>query len=155
MILAGIFLNMCVCGALMRDLKWTSYRAKQKRQKRKERGTSFDSFSITTSTNNGTISIGGENNGGVGVDLNIVEAIAEDDPHLFSSLINLPTFAKNGEKVSHISILFCFILNKFTILYFFQYRFQLEFLNSCQKIEIFMMFSYIIIHICLALVALV
>jgi hypothetical protein len=25
--------------------------------------------------------------------------MAEDDPHLFSSLINLPTFATNGEKV--------------------------------------------------------
>lgn len=98
-ILAGIFLNMCVCGALMKDLEWTSYRAKQKRKNRKKRGTSFDSFSITTSTNNGTNSIAGEN--GVGVEFNIVEAIAEDDPHLFSSLINLPTFAEKGETVSY------------------------------------------------------
>lgn len=30
----------------------------------------------------------------------MIEAVAEDDPHLFSSLVNLPTFAKNGEKVA-------------------------------------------------------
>lgn len=34
-----------------------------------------------------------------GVDANMIEAVAENDPHLFSSLINLPTFAKYGEKV--------------------------------------------------------
>jgi Major Facilitator Superfamily len=56
-LLAGIFLNMCVCGALMRDLEWTTHRAKQKRKNRlkNKNATSFDSFSITTSTINGTI----------------------------------------------------------------------------------------------------
>lgn len=37
-----------------------------------------------------------ENNG---VDISMISAVAEDDPRLFSSLIHLPTFAKNGEKV--------------------------------------------------------
>jgi hypothetical protein len=30
----------------------------------------------------------------------MIETVAEYDPHLFSSLVNLPTFAKNGEKVA-------------------------------------------------------
>lgn len=34
------------------------------------------------------------------IETNMIEAVAEEDPHLFSSLINLPTFAKNGEKVN-------------------------------------------------------
>lgn len=98
MILAGIFLNICVCGALMKDLEWTSFHAKQKRKQKlkNKRKTSMDSFSITASTNNG---IEGSEKG-CNIDINIVETIAEDDPHLFSSLINLPTFADKGEKVS-------------------------------------------------------
>ena len=97
-LLAGIFLNMCVCGALMRDLEWTTHRAKQKRKNRlkNKNATSFDSFSITTSTNNGTVPVDMMENAAVA---SIFEAIAEDDPHLFSSLVNLPTFATNGEKV--------------------------------------------------------
>lgn len=103
-ILAGIFLNMCVCGALMRDLEWTTHRAKQKRRKRLKtrNGTSYDSFSITNSTNTGAVGVdgGSSENGATGLDTSLVAAMAEDDPHLFSSLINLPTFAKNGEKVN-------------------------------------------------------
>lgn len=103
-LLAGIFLNMCVCGALMKDLEWTTHRAKQKRKNRlkTKNGTSYDSFSITNSTNTGAIPPDGaiNENGTAGFDASLMEAMAEDDPHLFSSLINLPTFAKNGEKVS-------------------------------------------------------
>lgn len=97
-LLAGIFLNMCVCGCLMRDLEWTTHRAKQKRKSRlkTKNGTSFDSFSITTSTNTAAVPNDLHENG---FDAHFVEAMAEDDPHLFSSLINLPTFADNGEKV--------------------------------------------------------
>jgi hypothetical protein len=104
-LLAGIFLNMCICGALMRDLEWTTHHAKQKRKNRlkTKNGTSFDSFSITTSTNTGALAIPIDGivneNGAAAFDQSLVEAMAEDDPHLFSSLINLPTFAKNGEKV--------------------------------------------------------
>jgi MCP family monocarboxylic acid transporter-like MFS transporter 9 len=103
-ILAGIMLNMCICGALMRDLEWTTHRAKQKRKrqrKAKENGnSSFDSFSITTSTNtNGPSANGLDGANENGIDAHMLETVAEDDPHLFSSLITLPTFAKNGEKV--------------------------------------------------------
>lgn len=98
-LLAGIFLNMCVCGALMRDLEWTTHRAKQKRKNRakNKNGTSYDSFSITT---NNTAPIQVEENGDLGWNERLAEAVAEDDPHLFSSLINLPTFVKSGEKVN-------------------------------------------------------
>lgn len=101
-LLAGIFLNMCVCGMLMRDLEWTTHRAKQKRKHRKNKagnGTSFDSFSITNSTNTGAAVQGDVNDHGAVFDPCLLEGIAKDDPHLFSSLINLPTFIENGEKV--------------------------------------------------------
>lgn len=107
-LLAGIFLNMCVCGMLMRDLEWTTHRAKQKRKNRQKtkNGTSYDSFSITNSTNTGANQGDGTSNeNATGFAASLVEAMAEDDPHLFSSLINLPTFAKDGEKVC------CAILN--------------------------------------------
>lgn len=87
-----------------KDLEWTTHRAKQKRKhknKTKEHGnSSYDSFSITNSTN----TAGGQN--GIdgahenGVESSMIEAMAEEDPHLFSSLVNLPTFAKNSEKVA-------------------------------------------------------
>lgn len=66
---------------------------------------SYDSFSITNSTNTNGPSASGLDNGnenGVNTGMGVLEAIKsveDDDPHLFSSLINLPTFAKNGEKV--------------------------------------------------------
>lgn len=104
-ILAGILLNMCVCGALMRDLEWTTHRARQKRKhhkkKAKENGnSSFDSFSITTSTNtNGPSANGLDTVNENGTDAHLLETAVEHNPHLFSSLITLPTFAKNGEKI--------------------------------------------------------
>lgn len=104
-LLAGIFLNMCVCGMLMRDLEWTTHRAKQKRKNRlkTKNATSYDSFSISNSTNTTAAVLMDSaihENGAIGFDATFVEALAEDDPHLFSSLINLPTFVKNGEKVN-------------------------------------------------------
>lgn len=100
-LLAGILLNMCVCGALMRDLEWTTHHARQKRKhqkKLKENGnSSYDSFSITNSTNTGGPGFEGLNDNGV--DTSMIEAFAQEDPHLFSSLVNLPTFVKNGEKI--------------------------------------------------------
>lgn len=107
-LLAGIFLNMCVCGMLMRDLEWTTHRAKQKRKNRKANtGTSNDSFSITNSTNTAAIL----ENGTEGLDASLAEAMA-DDPHLFSSLLNLPTFVNSGEKVI-LSITLCFPLQNY------------------------------------------
>lgn len=103
-LLAGIFLNMCVCGMLMRDLEWTTHKQKQKRKNRlkTQKATSYDSFSITNSANGTAMPSDGlifeESSSGFVPKL--VEAIAENDPHLFSSLINLPTFVENGEKVS-------------------------------------------------------
>lgn len=110
-LLAGIFLNMCVCGMLMKDLEWTTHRAKQKRKNRLKpnNGTSNDSFSITNSTNTGAIIPDGaiNENATAELDATLAEAMA-DDPHLFSSLLNLPTFVDSGEKVScSISMLDC------------------------------------------------
>lgn len=112
LILSGLFLNMCVCGMLMRDLEWTTYRAKLKAKQRKKRnrlGISAESFSVSNSTNTaGTTSNAQGNhdsNGGDGdADGNAAlihhdDDVNKADPRLFSSLITLPTFVKNGEKV--------------------------------------------------------
>lgn len=114
LILSGVFLNMTVCGMLMKDLEWTTYKSKQKaklRRKRNKLGISADSFSVSNSTNTGgTISNLHKDNDANGNDIdksdenngdNNLQHQTEntDDPHLFSSLITLPTFVKNGEKV--------------------------------------------------------
>lgn len=114
LILSGVFLNMTVCGMLMKDLEWTTYKSKQKaklRRKRNKLGISADSFSVSNSTNTGgTISNLHKDNDANGNDIdksdenngdNNLQHQTEntDDPHLFSSLIALPTFVKNGEKV--------------------------------------------------------
>ncbi|KAG4077718.1 hypothetical protein HA402_004177 [Bradysia odoriphaga] len=101
LILAGLFLNLTVCGMLMRDLEWTTHRAKLRAKERKKSklGVSAESFSASNSTNTGGTSSNmqqpfniGENDLGVG---------NEDGYHArpFSSLITLPTFIRNGEKV--------------------------------------------------------
>lgn len=113
LILAGIFLNMTVCGMLMRDLEWTTYKSKQKaklQRKRNKLGISADSFSVSNSTNTGgtTSNLHKDDTNGNDVersdDNNGDNCLAHqtenvDDPRLFSSLITLPTFVKNGEKV--------------------------------------------------------
>lgn len=124
LILGGIFLNMGVCGLLMRDLEWTSLRRKKINDQRKEekaqkkanrrtdkraggssRNTASDTLSISTNT---AMVAGGESTevclewperknsigGGDGDE-------EDGDPRLFSSLIVLPTFLKDGEKVPH------------------------------------------------------
>lgn len=100
LILAGLFLNMTVCGMLMRDLEWTTHRAKLKakqRRKRSKLGISADSFSVSNSTNTGGTASNLQHGNGDGEDDgNNIEPV---DPRLFSSLITLPTFMRNGEKV--------------------------------------------------------
>lgn len=103
LILAGLFLNLTVCGMLMKDLEWTTHRAKLRRKERKKSrlGVSAESFSASNSTNTG------------GTGSNVQQQpfnIGENDlGHIhgdryntrpFSSLITLPTFIRNGEKVS-------------------------------------------------------
>ena len=96
LILAGLFLNLAVCGCLMRDLEWTTIRARAKTEERRKnrekkrtrvQSSSADSFSASSSLNTLTIM---EN-------LRLQEE--EDREKLFSSLVSLPTFVKNGEKV--------------------------------------------------------
>lgn len=129
-ILAGIFLNMGVCGLLMRDLEWTvlkrkkmnnqmkeeKARKKALRAKKREKGgssrnTASDTLSISTNTavctnvwnavvaEDGDVFVGelhgdADRHSSIGDD-------EESDPRLFSSLIVLPTFLKDGEKVPH------------------------------------------------------
>ena len=103
LILAGFFLNMMVCGMLMRDLEWTTHRAKLKAKQRKQNklGISAESFSVSNSTNTGGTASNlhqqpfniGEN------DLFVGKGGDQLNPRLFSSLITLPTFMRNGDRV--------------------------------------------------------
>uniref|UniRef100_A0AAG5CPY1 Major facilitator superfamily (MFS) profile domain-containing protein n=1 Tax=Anopheles atroparvus TaxID=41427 RepID=A0AAG5CPY1_ANOAO len=112
LILAGVFLNMCLCGLLMRDLEWTTHKSKQKRRKQQQQQQQqqqqADSVSNSTNTagnasdlmnggivdGNGVGIIGG--NGGILLDGANEHLYDLDDPRLFSSLITLPTFLQNG-----------------------------------------------------------
>ncbi|EAA01104.6 AGAP001782-PA [Anopheles gambiae str. PEST] len=103
LILAGVFLNMCLCGLLMRDLEWTTHKSKQKRRKQQQQQQQADSVSNSTNTAGGNTSVL-MGNGGIidGVPAAGLDDAANDhlydldDPRLFSSLITLPTYLQNG-----------------------------------------------------------
>lgn len=103
LILAGIFLHMIIFGLLMRDLEWTTYSAKKRAKALRERnklGISAESFSVTNSTNTGATTSSNLNHEPFeyrGIQASPIKPL--EDPRLFSSLITLPTYLKNGEKV--------------------------------------------------------
>ncbi|KAM3960620.1 monocarboxylate transporter 9 [Aphomia sociella] len=99
LILAGLFLNIAVCGMLFRDLPWTTTmneeRAKERKRRRERKrnkryGSSADSFSDSKSSAAGSTK----------VDRLDVEAVASPIVPQFSSLVDLPTFMTGGEGVS-------------------------------------------------------
>lgn len=112
LILAGFFLNLCLCGMLMRDLDWT----KEKRRRfknRKTRGkassgsegtsvpTATDAPAVTQKKSDDLKSILKKS----GTEISDVEILVSpkdcdiDNLRLFSSLVSLPTFVRTGEKV--------------------------------------------------------
>ncbi|KAG7189710.1 hypothetical protein KM043_017378 [Ampulex compressa] len=113
LILAGLFLNLAVCGCLMRDLEWTTTRARAKTEERRKnrekkrsrmQSSSADSFSASSSANTTTQTPHGDPKRSFGsANAMIIENLRlqeeEDGEKLFSSLVSLPTFVKNGEKV--------------------------------------------------------
>lgn len=112
LILAGLFFNLAVCGCLMRDLEWTTVRAKAKCEERKRnrerkrttrlQSSSVDSFSASLSINttNQAPHIGNSVSANP-VDADCLRRIHKEDNNgkLFSSLLTLPTFLKNGDQV--------------------------------------------------------
>uniref|UniRef100_A0A182MPH1 Major facilitator superfamily (MFS) profile domain-containing protein n=1 Tax=Anopheles culicifacies TaxID=139723 RepID=A0A182MPH1_9DIPT len=120
LILAGVFLNMCLCGLLMRDLEWTTHKSKQKRRKQQQQ--QADSVSNSTNTAGGNTSVLMGNGGiidGVPIGGNggLVDAANDhvydlDDPRLFSSLITLPTFLQNGSGQDKITLEVLAMLSK-------------------------------------------
>lgn len=101
LILAGLFLNLVVCGALMRDLPWTYEKqkslAKQRKKirhlKRQKKELSADSSSVSNSTNTASM-------------LHPIAEVQTEEEfdniqhvRLCTSLVNLPTYVRNGEKV--------------------------------------------------------
>lgn len=103
LILAGLFLNLAVCGALMRDLPWTAANqrrlADERKHNRKCRNRNVNKASVDGSSSISTNTASGmqpmfekerdKMDGGQ----------SEVDGRLCSSLVNLPTYVKNGEKV--------------------------------------------------------
>nr|XP_018903102.1 PREDICTED: uncharacterized protein LOC109034428 [Bemisia tabaci]XP_018903103.1 PREDICTED: uncharacterized protein LOC109034428 [Bemisia tabaci]XP_018903104.1 PREDICTED: uncharacterized protein LOC109034428 [Bemisia tabaci]XP_018903105.1 PREDICTED: uncharacterized protein LOC109034428 [Bemisia tabaci] len=125
LILAGLFLNLCVCGALMRDLAWTKARAqiqrkrtreRRKRKKRRKRmGTtssagsssqhsqqphspSYPSIDEIKKLLNKPVNEDDIHDPPSFADIHLSEAEREK-ARLCSSLVSLPTFIRNGEKV--------------------------------------------------------
>lgn len=122
LILAGFFLNMCVCGTLMRDLPWTASKFKEKmienrkkrRRKRMCNKNSSSNKSLRTTASNKELTfpankdefrkmlISGhvlqfdipKNKEGVEDVLNIINKDSK-----CTSLVNIPNFIRNGEKV--------------------------------------------------------
>ncbi|XP_059051552.1 monocarboxylate transporter 4-like [Achroia grisella] len=99
LILAGLFLNIAVCGMLFRDLPWTTTMNEEKAKERKRRrerkrhkryGSSVDSFSDSKSSAAGSTK----------VDKVDVEAVVSPIVPQFSSLVDLPTFMTGGEGIS-------------------------------------------------------
>lgn len=115
LILAGLFLNLAVCGCLMRDLEWTTTRARAKTEERKKnrgkmksriQSSSADSFSASSSVNTTTQTPHDPKRNFASANAMIIESLrlqdgdgGENTGKLFSSLVSLPTFVKNGEKV--------------------------------------------------------
>ncbi|XP_039290550.1 uncharacterized protein LOC111047355 [Nilaparvata lugens] len=132
LILAGFFLNLCVCGALMRDLAWTKANAqknlrKRRRRQQRMRANTDDSGSVnsapgggaqqlpasvpsvdelrrllqrpsfaspTDSTTDDAVLGGG--GAGKGQD---EDCDGGGTQRMCSSLVHLPTFVRNGERV--------------------------------------------------------
>ncbi|XP_011301364.1 monocarboxylate transporter 9-like [Fopius arisanus] len=112
LILAGFFFNLAVCGCLMRDLEWTTIRAKAKCQERKRnrerkrtsriQSSSADSFSASSSANTTTHTPGVASFSAASANPIILENSrrhVEEHGKNFSSLLTLPTFLKNGDQV--------------------------------------------------------
>ncbi|XP_013199546.1 monocarboxylate transporter 3 [Amyelois transitella] len=100
LILAGLFLNIAVCGLLFRDLPWTTTMNEEKAKERKRRrerkrnkryGSSADSFSDSKSSAAGSTKAADRTN---------VETVTSPVVPQFSSLVDLPTFMTGGEGVS-------------------------------------------------------
>ena len=112
-ILAGILLNMCVCGALFRDLPWT--RRKKRKIKRRLRKSVTKRFSIGSLSSQSPQQQQQQQQPQMpgiaevreiletGGDLNIASLFSKEEladcPRLSSSLVNIPTYISSGEKL--------------------------------------------------------
>ncbi|KAL1497871.1 hypothetical protein ABEB36_008758 [Hypothenemus hampei] len=113
LILSGCFLNMCVCGALMRDPDWISDQSRKNSKSKlaKSEKSSKTSLVSVSSTNPSTaidiaeiksLLTSGKNAEYLLQDLETSVDNNEDKEKLkkyFSSALNLPTFIKQNEKV--------------------------------------------------------
>ncbi|KAK9508620.1 hypothetical protein O3M35_006141 [Rhynocoris fuscipes] len=108
LILAGLFLNLCVCGMLMRDLEWTKAKRRDRKKKKAATASSVDTYSATSVAPHTPTSCPSVDElkkllqkpaiptSDTGIS---EEDYDEETKRLFSSLVNLPTFIRNGEKV--------------------------------------------------------
>ncbi|XP_014259196.1 monocarboxylate transporter 5-like [Cimex lectularius] len=120
LILAGLFLKLCVCGMLMRDLEWTKAKRRDLREKKKKErlkketktapASSVETYSATGSMQPHTPTscpsvdelkrlLQKPNYTVEASESILIEHDTEAANRLCSSLVNLPTFVRNGEKV--------------------------------------------------------
>uniref|UniRef100_A0A1B6C2J0 Major facilitator superfamily (MFS) profile domain-containing protein n=1 Tax=Clastoptera arizonana TaxID=38151 RepID=A0A1B6C2J0_9HEMI len=111
LILAGLFLNLCVFGMMMRDLAWTKTktvnRSRKKRKSRINNTSSADSFSAQSATQQTPTSCPSSGElrkllqrpGCASPNESTVENEADPIQRQCSSLVNLPTFVRNEERV--------------------------------------------------------
>ncbi|XP_050298195.1 monocarboxylate transporter 14-like isoform X3 [Anthonomus grandis grandis] len=112
LILSGCFLNMCVCGALMRDPDWIIEQNRRSKSKlsKSEKSSKTSLESVSSANPSTAIDIAelkslltsGQNAQFLLEDLETTVETNEDKEKLkkyFSSALNLPTFIKQNEKV--------------------------------------------------------
>lgn len=113
LILSGLFLNICVCGALMRDIEGTCNRRGSGKGKI-SRSTSAEQTSTGLRSRNCSESEGehqrlSSDSPAVLMEIKAaadstfleIERETMDDTRLCNSLVNLPTFLRNGDKIPH------------------------------------------------------
>ncbi|XP_050548807.1 uncharacterized protein LOC126910354 isoform X1 [Daktulosphaira vitifoliae] len=111
LILAGLFLNLCIFGMLMRDLPWTKEKLQNERKKKKharlikrrlKSTTSYDRHSQHTQLQTSPMSGSNEEvENTIPIDLENERGLPNitKDLRLCNSLVNLPTFIRNHENV--------------------------------------------------------
>eukprot|EP00095_Tigriopus_kingsejongensis_P011825 snap_masked-scaffold1818_size27096-processed-gene-0.5 protein:Tk11825 transcript:snap_masked-scaffold1818_size27096-processed-gene-0.5-mRNA-1 annotation:"PREDICTED: uncharacterized protein LOC100881530" len=97
-ILAGILLNMCVCGMMFKDLEWT-VRARKLKKKNRTKGSQ-----TSMSSSQATLAMPPLEELKILLEHGDVNELfsheeLQECPRLYSSLIDIPTFISNGEKL--------------------------------------------------------
>lgn len=100
LIIAGFFLNMCVCGALMRDPEWIIEEEKREKQLKKAAKNASNATSKRDSLNIAELKESLQQGNDTQYLLQNIDTCMDlSEKNRFKSAVNLPTFLKQNEKV--------------------------------------------------------